>query len=305
MNRDAQLAVAAARSAFRDARLEVGVDYPQDEIGLFAATGLAGLPLADVTPLIRASTSPDGQFDLARFGQAGLRSVSPILSFKILSNMPLCFVSICEHIRGANAVYTPWEGHGAQAIEAGVRAIQCGDARCAVVGGCDVKTHELAFISLEQHGLFDSWKTMRAGVIPGEGAAFLVLEKEQTAAARGARTYARLGQSSFSTSLPGCRKQEVLFTALSELGRIDPAAVVAAGEDDAATRQDEAAALQAAGLKADLTLYPKQHAGNLFAAAAVLQVALAALLVERFGRPVLANCFGYGSEQAAFVLETA
>ncbi len=304
MNRDAQLAVAAARSALRDARLEVGAAYQPDEIGLFAATGLAGLPLADVTPLIRASASPDGGFDPARFGQAGLRSVSPILSFKILSNMPLCFVSICENIQGANAVYTPWEGHGAQAIEAGARAIQCGDARCAVVGGCDVKTHELAFISLEQHGLFDSWKTTRTGVIPGEGAVYLVLEEEQAAAARGARNYARLGRSSFRSSRVGSLRQEVLCNTLNGLGGAGPAAVVAAAEDDPATRQAEVAALQAAGIKTDLMLCPKRYAGNLFAAAAVLQVALAALLVERFGRPVLANCFGYGSEQAAFVLET-
>ncbi|HEY9173580.1 MAG TPA: beta-ketoacyl synthase N-terminal-like domain-containing protein [Verrucomicrobiae bacterium] len=304
MNRDAQLAVAAARLALQDARLEVGVDYRPDEIGLFAATGLAGLPLADVTPLIRTSTSSDGQFDLAQFGQAGLRSVSPILSFKILSNMPLCFVSICENIRGANAVYTPWEGHGAQAIEAGVRAIQCRDARCAVVGGCDVKTHELAFMNLEQHRLFDSWKTERVGVIPGEGAVFLVLEEEQAAVARGARTYAHLGRSSFSTMHPRGRRQEALVQMLRRLGCAGPASIVAAGEDDPASRQDEEAALQAAGIKADTTLHPKRHVGNLFAAAALLQIALAALLVERFGRPVLANCLGHGSEQAAFVLES-
>jgi hypothetical protein len=41
----------------------------------------------------------------------------------------------------------------------------------------------------------------------------------------------------------------------------------------------------------------------LFAAAAGLQIGLAALLVERSGGRVLANCFGHGSEQAAFVLE--
>jgi len=256
-----------------------------------------------VTPLIRASTSPDGQFDLARFGQSGLRSVRPILSFKILSNMPVCFVSICENIQGPNAVYTPWEGQGAQAIESAAWAIQCGDARCAVVGGCDVRTHELAFISLEQHGLFDAWKKEKAGVIPGEGAAFLVLEGEPAAAARGARVYARLGRSSFGASHTKSRRQEVLFKTLSGLGCPCPAAIVAAGEDDQTTRKDEAATLEALGVKADAKICPKRHLGNLFAAAATLQVALAALLAERLARPVLANCFGYGGEQAAFVLE--
>ena len=53
------------------------------------------------------------------------------------------------------------------------------------------------------------------------------------------------------------------------------------------------------------TLCPKPQAGNLFAAAAPLQVALGALLARQGTCRVLANCFGHGSEQAAFVLEPA
>src|SRR5574341_738330 len=44
MNRDAQLAVAAARLALRDAKLTVGQEYASEDIGLFGATGMAGLP---------------------------------------------------------------------------------------------------------------------------------------------------------------------------------------------------------------------------------------------------------------------
>jgi len=256
-----------------------------------------------VTPLIRASMSPIGQFDPTRFGKSGLLSVRPILSFKILSNMPVCFISICENIQGPNAVYTPWEGQGARAIETAVLAIQAGDVRCAVVGGCDVRTHELAFISLEQHGLFDSWENGAAGVIPGEGAAFLVLEAAASAAARSARAYARLGRSSHRTALTENWRQRLFFEILRGLDCASSAAIVAAGENDQVKREDEAATLQALGIETDVTIYPKRHMGNLFAAAATVQVALAAMLAERFARPVLANCFGYGSEQAAFVLE--
>ena len=81
------------------------------------------------------------------------------------------------------------------------------------------------------------------------------------------------------------------------------AAIVAAGNGDTATERDEAQALSSAGITADTVIRPKKQAGDLFAAAAPLQVALAALLVERTGGSVLANCFGHGSEQAAFVLE--
>ena len=182
-------------------------------------------------------------------------------------------------------------------------AIQCGETRCAVVGGCDNRAHELAFISLEQLGLFDSWQDEKAGVVPGEGAVFLVLEAQQAAAARGARVYARLVQSSFSTCGKRTRRRDVAYKTLSGFDRLHPSAVVAAGEGDPASRQDEVTALQALGIKAATTIHPKPQLGNLFAAAAALQVAMAALLVGRLGRQALANCFGYGSEQAAFVLE--
>jgi len=43
MNRDAQLAVAAARLAIQDAGISVGSTYLPDEIGLFGSTGLAGI----------------------------------------------------------------------------------------------------------------------------------------------------------------------------------------------------------------------------------------------------------------------
>jgi 3-oxoacyl-[acyl-carrier-protein] synthase II len=359
MNRDAQLAVAAAHLALQDARVKAGVDYPPEEIALYGATGLAGLPLGEVLPLVKASAGADGGFDLARFGRVGLRAVSPILSFKILSNMPICFVSICEDIQGPNAIYTPWEGQGAQAIAAGVRALQSGDARCALVGGCDVKTHELAFLSLEEQGIFGSWNeagnravqsssfsslsscsipaaarlrlrgrrgggeeaeaTASAdgpgGVVPGEGAAFLVLETEANALQRGARIYAKLIGSSEVSRCKGQSRTDTLTRVLRGL-TITPSsesgggngqacfdAMVGSGNGDFVAETEETVALAALRIAARAVLHPKKHIGELFAAAAPVQVGLAALLAQRGNRSVLANCFGHGTEQAAFVVE--
>ena len=145
MNRDAQMAAVAARLAMRDAGVVPGELYPAEEIALYGATGMAGLPPAEIAGLVQNAAADDGSLDLERFGQVALRRIRPVLSFKILANMPICFVSIFENLRGPNAVYTPWEGHGAQAIAAGMRAVADGEVPCAVVGGCDVKTHALAF----------------------------------------------------------------------------------------------------------------------------------------------------------------
>lgn len=315
MGRDAQFAVAAARLAMNDAGVEAGREYQPEDIALYGSTGMAGLPLTEVAPLLQLSAQQDGAFDMQRFGAVALKRVRPVLSFKILGNMPICFVSMFQGIQGFNGVYNPWEGQGAQAIAAGMKALEYGDARCAVVGGCDVKTHELAFIALQQHGVFQSWQEEGTGCVPGEGAVFLVLEEQGYATSRGARIYARLaGVSCRSVDNRVGRSEtyeDLLRSLLAEPGccgedsgsiAAAPAVIVSSADGDRQLATAEEDAHARVGLNAQETVRPKAHAGNLFAAAAALQVGLAAMLAERHGS-ALANCFGYGREQAAFLLE--
>ncbi len=217
MNRDAQMAVVAARLAMQDAAIVPGQLYPAEEIALYGATGLSGLPPTEIAGLLQNAAGADGSLDLKRFGQVALRRIRPVLSFKILANMPICFVSIFENLRGPNAVYSPWEGHGAQAIAAGIRAVSDGDVPCAVVGACDVKTHALSFLSLQQLGLFDSWERHGSGSVPGEGAAFLVLEQRELAVRRGARVYAFLRGYAFRSIGPQAGLPDVLTEVLRGL----------------------------------------------------------------------------------------
>ncbi len=305
MNRDAQLAVAAARLALEHAGVKSGTTHRPEEIALFGATGLAGLPLREVAPLIKASTGSDGGFDLELFGQAGLKAVRPILSFKILSNMPFCFVSINENIQGPNGIYTPWEGNGAQAVEAGIRALQAGDAQCALVGGCDVKTHELAFTSLQQQGLFSSWRKTGNGIVPGEGAAFLVLENEQNALVRGARMYGSVSAVSLRITGKGkdlAQTRAEVLQGLNAPGGVSALLSSSTGEE--AWELQEPRILRSARISTEAIIRPKPQVGDLFAAAALLQLALGALLTEGGRSRVLVNCFGHGSTQAAFLLES-
>ncbi|MFZ2958872.1 MAG: beta-ketoacyl-ACP synthase II [Candidatus Ozemobacteraceae bacterium] len=320
MNRDAQFAVAAARLALSDARLIIGDSadgYPADEVALFGATGLAGIALEEVLPLIRHSATPDGKFDPRRFGERALHRVRPILSFKILSNMPICFVSIFEGIKGRNAVFNPWEGQGAAAIRAGCDALFDGDAQCALVGGCDLKTHELAFISLQQQGAFTHSREIRPldGPIPevchdegltkgfpAEGAAFLVLEREERARARGARIYARL------TPIAHAHTHERLIERVSSLVAAEMTLISADDGDGRFAKAEKV-------LGASRTIVPKSLMGNLYAAAAAVQIGIGAALAAGKGsleqasrglheNRVLSICSGMGDEQAAFLLES-
>ena len=345
--------------------LTPGELYPAEEIALYGATGLCGLPPSEISGLLRNAFAEDGSLSLERFGQIALRRIRPVLSFKILANMPVCFVSIFENLRGPNAVYTPWEGQGAQAIAAGVRAVAEGEVPCAVVGGCDVKTHAFAFASLRQLGMFDSWQRHSTGCIPGEGAAFLVLEGHEAALRRGAKVHAvvrrhtagsvvsprPLGEGPGVKSVsplplgegPGVRAEaiaaeddsirsanrphpnplpkgegtlpnpllngegtltEVFTQLLRGLEVSAEVGAVLAGDGDPVWSNSEQTALEAVRIRPSEQLRPKSYLGNLFAAAAAVQVALAALLAQRRRHlPILANCFGYGAEQAAFLLE--
>jgi len=322
MNRDAQLAVVAAHIAMDDADLRAGETYPEEDIALYGSTGVAGMTVEEIARIIQFAANEDGSLDLQGFGQVALKRVRPVLSFKILANMPICFVSIFQNIKGPNAVYTPWEGHGAQAIAAGIRAIRRGDIPCALVGGCDVKTRELSFINLQQLGIFESWRQFEKGCIPGEGAVFLVLENEDSAIRRGKKAYARIHSykqgskkayariHSYKQGSCWCKSglDDTLFKILSELKmNCSSLKVVASGDGDVIISEKEENALERAGLKLNDFSKPKFNLGNLFAAAAAAQFALAAIFASQQDnrQQVLANCFGYGSEQASFVLESS
>jgi len=303
MNRDAQLAVVAARRAIQDAALVIERDCPGDRAGLFGSTGLAGMPMEEITRLVKNSAGGDGKLDLGRFGREALKRVRPVLSFKILANMPICFVSIFEGIRGPNAVYTPWEGQGARAIAAGIMAVSSGRVQCALVGGCDAKARALGFISLQQHGVFRSWREGGSGTIPGEGAAFLVLEDEEAARGRGARIHARIAGWDVRTR-QGQHTNGDLADVMASLNSPCPTVVMAGADGEGEDREAELTAVSEVGGASGRVVHPKRHLGNLFAGAAAVQVCLAASTCRSLSSGVVwANCFGHGSELGSFALE--
>ena len=301
MNRDAQLAVAAAARAVQDAGLNP-LEGMSDRVALFGATGMTGLPAEEIASLVRHSAAPDGRLDLHRFGSITLKRVRPVLSFKILANMPICFVSIHLGLRGPNAVYTPWQGAGVQAIAAAARCVATGKADAALAGACDVRTHEFALLSLEQLGAMDAWADGGTGPIPAEGAVFVVLEEEQVARRRGARIHARLqGVCLAYGDAVGDRIPMADRLAGAPMPR--PDFLVGARQDD--PRVDALAALLEAGAGVgDLPrVDPIRQTGNLYAAAGAQQIALAAWLAGRKQQRVLAHCLGFGDVQATASLE--
>lgn len=111
--------------------------------------------------------------------------------------MPACLVSILECIKGPNLLFTPWEGQTAAALLEAWQAVASGEVDCALAGAADNATHPATCIHLKQAQL------LQEGEIPAPGAAYLVLESEETAVRDGQRIYARIRQMELSATDAG------------------------------------------------------------------------------------------------------
>lgn len=196
MNREALMAVSAAGLAIHDAGLEG--HYSPYRTGVYLGTGLTSGELADLIRLVENSIDENNRFSYRRLGTKALPNCNPLLSFKILTNMPLCYISILFQVKGPNLVFNPWSSNTAQAIGEGMFAIKQGEIDCAIVGGCDSKSHYTGFLTFTKLGLLSKkgisrpFDKERDGIVLSEGACMLILEDLEKAETRGAKIYAEL-----------------------------------------------------------------------------------------------------------------
>ena len=184
MSDAAVLGCMAAKEALREAN--VAKRYPAERVGIYAGTGLAAANVNDVRGMVEQSLDENGKFSCRRFGEHGLAATNPLLSFKILANMPPCLISVMEGIRGPNLIFTPWEGQTAAAIAEGWRAVASGEVDCALVGAADTPAYPSTFVYLRQSG------HLKKEEYPSSGAAYLVLEPAERARRDGARIHSRV-----------------------------------------------------------------------------------------------------------------
>jgi 3-oxoacyl-(acyl-carrier-protein) synthase len=179
----AMLGAAAAREAVETAG--VRRRFAPHRVGLFAGTGLAAANIDEVRPIIERSIE-DGQFSCRLLGTQGLSSTNPLLSFRILANMPACIISILEGIQGPNLIFTPWEGQSSAALQEAWQAVASGEVDCALTGGSDQPAHPATIVYLRRMGM------LGPDDYPSPGAGYLVLERAQTARRDGVAVLARI-----------------------------------------------------------------------------------------------------------------
>lgn len=173
MSEAAALGCAAAREALECA--DAKKRFAPERIGLYAATGLAAASVDDIRATLETSIDEDGRFSERLFGARGLAATNPLISFKILANMPPCLISVMEGIKGPNQIFTPWEGHAGAALLEAWLAVRDGQVDGALTGAADSAAHASTLVFLKQSGF------LRDGEFPATGAAYLFFERAETA----------------------------------------------------------------------------------------------------------------------------
>ncbi len=184
MSAAAILGSLAASEAAGDAG--IGGRFEPSQVGLFAATGLASARPEDFRAAIEASADSSGRFSCRLFGERGLPSTNPLLSFRLLANMPPCIISVMEGVGGPNYIFTPWEGQTGAALVEAWRAVAAGEVEAALTGAADTPAEPSALVFLRQAGILGEDE------FPASGAAYLVLERAEQARRAGRRIHARI-----------------------------------------------------------------------------------------------------------------
>jgi 3-oxoacyl-[acyl-carrier-protein] synthase II len=305
MVRTVQLAVAGARLALRDARLDPGC-YAPERLGMAFATGTIPGDLADLGPAAQASYDVEHRStDLTRWGRDGVPTIPPMWMLTYVPNMPACHTAILHDVRGPTNTITQSDAAGLLAVGEAYRVLRGGRADLMLAGGADTRTNALTLVRYylfsqlslrndEPHEACRPFDRTRDGQVLGEGAGVVLLEALEHAQSRAAHIDAEvLGfASGFDPGRAGAGLARVVRAAMDTAGiaaiDLDHVNAHAPG-----TRDDdawEARGLRAALGDADVPVVAfKSYVGNLGPGAAVTELAASVLALAEGTLPATLN----------------
>jgi 3-oxoacyl-[acyl-carrier-protein] synthase II len=283
VDRVSQLATAAADLAFRDAGA-AGAAAPE-RIGVYVGCGMGG------AAALETAYRSNGR-------------VSPLTVPAFMPNAPAAHVAMRQGVKGPVLTYSVACASSAIAIGEAAKAIRAGEVDLAIAGGSEaliVPGVVLAWQGMqtlasfapgEAAGCCRPFAADRAGFALGEGAAFLVLEREDAARARGTRSYARLagwGMSCDATHLTkpdAAGQQRAIAAALQMAGRM-PGDIGYCNAHGTATRIGDVVEWEALsavwGSRLDLLRVSstKSMHGHLLGAAGALEAVITVMALHR------------------------
>lgn len=202
MNRETQLAVAAAQQALRDSGLAAGRIDPE-RAGVSFGAGYVGIQPDDFRSGVDKCRNSTGAPALEEWGEKGLPEVHPLWLLTCLPNMPGCYIAMYNGLQGPNNTITLGDGAANLAMSEAAHLIREGDADVMVVGGCGNHLDSCSLL----HALLDAdvaspgddpaailrpFDRDRSGAVPAEAAAVFILEDLAAAQQRGAPIYGEI-----------------------------------------------------------------------------------------------------------------
>lgn len=196
MSRASQLAVAAAQMALDDADV-AGSGVDPERLGVLVGTGVGGFEV--------------GERELNVLRTKGFNRVSPFAMTGFLPNMPSHHVSLLAGALGPISTVTAACATGTQAVGEAAEMIRRGAADMVIGGGVEGLIHDAAVAGFgrmralstafndEPERASRPFDKDRDGFVLSEGAGVVILERLDSALARGAHIYAEfLGHASSS-----------------------------------------------------------------------------------------------------------
>lgn len=190
MARFSQFAVAAAVEAWRDAGYTEENKPDMDRVGTLIGNGIGGLDVTGESYKILFDRGPE--------------RLSPLAIPELISNEAAGNVSLAIGAKGPAQVITTACASSTDALGYAMDLIRAGRADVVIAGGTEatilefcvggfMKMRALATKFNDEPGKSSRpFNSDRDGFVMGEGAAMLILESEEHAAARGAKVYCEL-----------------------------------------------------------------------------------------------------------------
>jgi 3-oxoacyl-[acyl-carrier-protein] synthase II len=304
-----ELAMAGAVLALRDAGVpDTGlseVDGPR--AGLFLGGNKSMCRPEEVVAGATVAAGADGVADHRRLGEHAASALSPLFYVQGLQAAALFHISAAYGFRGANAYYAGTAESGATAIGRGFRSVRRGETDLVLAGGWDDPASWWPMSEMDTLGVltgrndlgaeaFRPYDRDRSGSVLGNGAAFVVLESYESAAARGAEVYAEVlgaghgndGAAVLTPEPTGRGLARAIRAALADAALSDVDYIAAHGCGTVLGDRSETAAIRAAlGPAADRVWASsvKPQTGHLVGGAGALNVAVAALALRHRTAP--------------------
>jgi 3-oxoacyl-[acyl-carrier-protein] synthase II len=235
MDRVTHFAVAAAKLAIEDAKLDMTKENPL-RCGVCVGSGIGG-----IHTFLEQSL---------KLGSKGPSKISPFFIPMEIPNMSAGQIAIATGLKGPNTAIVTACATGTNCIGDALRSIQYGDADVMLAGGTEAAVSPIAIAGFANMKALSTnnenpqaascpFDKKRDGFVMGEGAGVLVLEELEHAKARGAHIYAELAGFAMN-----CDAYHI--TAPDPTGET-PAACIAAAVADAGVKPEEVDYINAHG----------------------------------------------------------